>query len=722
MKPAVAAFALAAGLLVFAPGLRPPAAPPAHPAPLDPRVTIRLSGGAYLHLLPLPLGRTSALITGDARFDATGTRAVFLATFVGAAVDGDWRVINPTQAFLLDAAAGVLTQLTADGHALAVRWGGADRIVLEDGGSQRMVGVGRPIRANKFARLHLRLVSEAAESSVLVNPPDLERIVVYHNADGSYAIEQVGARVFKVAGVAANGAFAVVGSNLAWIDRSREPRQFIARRGPDNANVPEFAGSAYGDAWQPVMPLGRPVYQGAYRNATAYFVLSYGVRRVLAATSDLVNYVFPEVPHEVVYTTGDGLGAGADGAFYFAWPEGRIVQFWKNGRYFRLPLRMPQDISDERPLLAAMARLRKSARINSRDYANARINSRDYINPTAWLAMRPDQDALDSALLEWRIYPLGDETGPAWIASYLGRVVISDAAGRFVRAPAPAFPFAVLGRTDDGRIWGAAPGPRAIQGLLVTQTTSTLWSTRDGSRWQLEARLDGDAGAVGMAHRIAWVALTRTWLGRAMIAVARLDGPRPASAITGGSYAGEQLFFASVRSGFYLIWGATPGFRLAGEQGTLSAFAIDGRRLFDFDRDGLNAYMRERIDPAADRSLPPANFQSAGGREIFESTLRALSGPNDFPYATLETNVSPASAMPASLTVVTADQELAREVKYAERPYPLAIVEARFADRSALIRRALFEGPLAGSGATESWTPDAGGVWRLRKVLATWEY
>src|SRR5215469_10245067 len=155
---------------------------------------------------------------------------------------------------------------------------------------------------------------------------------------------------------------------------------------------------------QSLLPLGHLTYQGAYRNGVAYFAFAYGLQRIVAATSDFVTFSYPSLPAQPDFTVGDGLGAGADGVLYFADPENGVVQIWRNGNYVELPLTFPDDVSDTGRLFSAMTRLTTGE--------------------TGWPPVEPDQDALDAAILEWRIYPIGDVTGQGWVASYLGRAYV----------------------------------------------------------------------------------------------------------------------------------------------------------------------------------------------------------------------------------------------------------------------------------------------------------
>lgn len=684
-------------------------------AVVNPLVAIKLTDGAIFHMTPLPLSGAHGAIVGPARFDASATRAVFLATFPGSAIGGDWRKINPTQAFLLDVSRRSLRQLTHDGLASSVRWISDGRVAIADGATQVTVSVGSASAAATTPAARVDAYSAASDGGDTdVTPQEIFRIAIFRRAENSYAVTQVGAQVLHIAGVSPDRAYLVIGTYLAWVDRDSRTAFLLSRSGPDPNEPPSFSGSAYGDALTAIAPLGHAVYQGAYRNGMAYFAFRFGVDRIVAATADLVNFSFPALPKDPAYTLGDGMGAGPDGALYFAGPENATLQVWRAGKYVTRLMQFPSGVSNLRDLTLAMERL-------------------DTLEPP----MRPDQDALDAAMLQWRVYPIGDELGDIWVASYLGRVMVATAGSgaglahagpttkpigfRYVSTP---FPFAVLGRTDDGRLWGASPLARTVDGPLIATSASQLWSSRDGVHWRAEAQLDGDAGAVGTAHRVVWIALTREWLGRPMVAVARLDSARPQSAITGGSYAGEQLLFASLANGFFLIWGATPGLRGAAQEGALSAFRIDSARLFAFDGDGHSAYMRDRLNPAGDPSLPTAGEPIAGTGAILQPTLDEFARMPRAEHLTIASpfSIDARAVDPLRVTLMPAATERAYEAKYAERPYPLATVDGTPNSNVLVATRTTALGPLHAHGTRERWIKDASGAWRLRSTLSSWSY
>jgi hypothetical protein len=310
---------------------------------------------------------------------------------------------------------------------------------------------------------------------------------------------------------------------------------------------------------------------------------------------------------------------------------------------------------------------------------------------------------------------VGDVVGERWIASYLGRMMIGDERGNFRFAGTPQFPFAILGRTDDGRLWGASPQLRFFTQSIFADASSTLWWTRDGIAWLEAGELPGDAGAVGLDHRQVWVALTHPWLGRASISVERLEDTT--AAITGGTYGGEQLFFASLPSGFFLVWGATPGRRSGGDQGPLSAFRIDQDALFT-KADGLNVFARQIADPANDPSLPAASFDAVDSTALVQPTLDALALLPRSVHATLATNVDGVGVDRNRVTLMSFDQERAFEIKYALRPYPLAVVRVSKIGNLTLVVRSLARGPLAAEGSSEHWIR-IGGLWH-RSSVARW--
>ena len=657
------------------------------PQTVPPRgsVSVSLPNHAYLHMLLMPFGRLDATIKGRVAFDGRGTRLVFIAVFPGATLDGDWRTLDPAQAFVLDTGRRTLRQLTIDGQARAVRWDGPKTVVVTDGERVNRFAVGPSGAA--LPTLRMADPDQNLQTTVIAQGGD-GRFLVAQTAGGRYAVEQVGARTLRSHGVAQSGAYAIVGGFVAWADTSANTGPDISREGPTDAAPPSFSGSAYGDAIAPIVPLGHAVYQGAYRNGLAYFAFTYGVRRIVAQTSDLVNYAFPQVPTDLSTTVGDGVGADASGNLYFARPESDELTYWKNGKYVHEPLTLPSQTGSEASL----------------EWAMQRIAPGDPL----WPALRPDTDALDAALLQWRLYPVGDALGERWIASYLGRIMIGNATGRFRFISAPQSPFAVLGRTDDGRLWGASPQFRYFSQSVFSDASSTVWWTRDGVAWLLAGSVPGDAGAVGLDHGRVWIALTHPWLGRAEIFAMPL-GQRSA-AITGGTYAGEQLFFASLSSDFYMVWGATPGRRLNSDQGPLSAFRIDRATLDENAGNGLNAFAQDFYAPADDRSLPAPSYDVHDGLAFVEPTLDAIAALPPAAHATLVTDVDALNLDPSRITVMSFEQERAFEIKYALRPYPLATVRVVENGDSALVVRQLATGPLALAVSRERWTR-AGGRW-----------
>ncbi|MDQ2817482.1 MAG: hypothetical protein M3T49_04630, partial [Candidatus Eremiobacteraeota bacterium] len=389
-------------------------------APPDGRIDVALKDGRWLHMLALPLGRMAGVVRGRAAFDETGTRAVFLAVFPGSSAGGDWRRMNPTEAFVVDLTRRTLRQLSASGQAVRVTWARADRVMLKEAGGRHIVVIGPPMGVPLPPS---RIAGADAGAQVRVSPDDLEQIAIWRTADGRYVIVEDGNR-FAVHGLSANGAYALTGSYVAWVDSRKHSGPALARSGSDTAAPPSFAGSAYGDALTPINPLGHYVYQGAYRNGVAYFGYSSGLGRAIAQTTDLQGYSYARVPEDIGYTTGDGFGAGPDGSAYFAWPEGGTLAYRHGGRYVRRTTHMPDGARSQAPLWSAMSRLARGE--------------------DEWPPLHPGQDALDAALLGWRVYPVGDALGQRWIASFLGRAYIGGDDGRFRVAAAPAFPFAVL--------------------------------------------------------------------------------------------------------------------------------------------------------------------------------------------------------------------------------------------------------------------------------------
>jgi len=691
--------AIVAGLIAWAASVAWLASctPAAAAGPPPPDVALSLRDGRFLHLAPLPFGTLAATPVGAAQFDGSGTRAVLLAEFPGAGVHGDWRSANPTFAYLLDAQRRTLTQLSSDGHAGAVAWTGITDVTIREGSREPydLSVAGAAGGALPPGRLR---ASDVPANAAFVSSKSTDRLAVYKTSDGSYIVVQIGARRFRIGGVAHNGAYAIIGGYLAWIDGQRHIARQIARFGPDLAEPLSFSGSPYGDALAPILPLGSPVYQTAYRNGVAYFSFSYGVQRIVAASNDLVNFWFPALPHDPLFTVGDGLGAAPDGSLYFIRPEEDVMLFTRGGRYVR----------------AAMSGLDSVRNPSELD--------------RGFPAIDPSVSALDAALLEWRFYPVGDVSGQRWIGSHLGRVLIGDRAGRFMRVNAPAFPFAVLGRTDDGRLWGAAPISAAARGAFHANLLSALWSTRDGALWRRVAVVHGDIGAISTHGGEVWLALTRAWQGMPMIWLARLPGTvgadvdDPDLLPTAGTYSGEQLAFADLPSGFYLIWGATPGRRLGGEGGPLCGFRIDAAQLSARDSAGENVYTSQRLMPSTDPSLPAAGDQITDAAELLGPSLSLASGLSGGRRLTIATNIAADPAASTNATIMSLDQERAYELKYAGQPFPLAIVRADVLGDTAFVTRTLEYGPLHARGTVERWTKTSSGPWQFAGVTSRFAY
>ena len=662
-----------------------------------PDVVLALRDGRFLHLAPLPFGTLSAAIVGAAAFDESGTRALLVATFPGAGVHADWRTANPAQAFLVDAQRRTLTQLTTAGHVTSARWSGQSSVLISQA-SQPVLSIDVGDAAGSaLPRFRFEPGDVVPYGSSLVSPSSSDRVRVFKTPGGRYVVMQVGARRFRIAGVARTGVYAIIGGYLAWIDDRRHLAQQIARFGLDNAEPLSFAGSPYGDALVPIVPLGSHVYQAAYRNGVVYFTFSYGVERIVAASNDLVNYWFPNLPHEPLFTVGDGFGVSPDGAFYFIRPEEDLMLFTRAGHYVRMPIVGLDAARDEQPLIAAMRKLTHAAEGDP---------------------LRPEANALDSALLEWRFYPVGDAAGERWIASRLGRVLIGDRRGHFVPGVQPAFPFAVLGRTDDGRIWGAAPAFDAGQ---PGSELSSVWWSHDGATWHANSSIDGSIGAVATQHGSVWVACTHEWMGEPMIWIARLGDPTAEYSPTGATFAGEQLAFADLPNGFYLLWGATPGFRLDGGAGPLSAFRIDAAQLSQPGAPGTDAYVAQRLQPDSDPSLPAKHDLIADADALLDPTLALARTLRHDARLTLRTNVALRVVPAMVMTVMDPDQERAFELKYAGRPYPLATVLATVVGEGAIVSRSLEYGPLHATGSLERWTK-IDGAWRLSATVSRYSY
>ena len=350
----------------------------------------------------------------------------------------------------------------------------------------------------------------------------------------------------------------------------------------------------------------------------------------------------------------------------------------------------PDGVSDVRRLYGAMSRLAPGFNLQP--------------------PMQPDSDALDNALLEWRMYPVGDVTGSRWIASYLGQAYIADASLHFRAMTPPVFPFAVLGRTDDGRLWGASPVHRSL-GRDPGATASELYSSRDGAHWTTAGRFDGDIGAIGLHDGAVWTAMTVSEADGAGVAVARVGGGTSEATPVGAIYGGEDMFFADVGNGFYLVCGAEPGTRADDGSGPLVALRLD-RVTAGLD---VSSLLGDRLVPAQATPAPPNQRDAAAFVRPSLDALRAIR-PSSSSIGSL---VTTASAQ-CDCRVLTPDTEREFELEYAWVPDPLARVDVQAHGDAATVRRTLERGPLSIDGRLERWSKDANGAWRLTSVVRTW--
>ena len=661
------------------------AAPRVSSVPPSADSDVKLSDGRVLHMLELPLARLDGVVLDGASFDASGTRVVLLARFLNGSIDGDHRRAAPTQAYVADVSRRTLTELTTDGLATGIRWSGSSRVVVTDGGKTSPFDVGSALARPFSSSMRIGRVT-ASTSGSLVSPSSEFRLQVLKLDVDTYAIGQVGAVRLRTLAISQDHRLALVGSFIAWIDASKGHGASFARVGPDEVLPPSFFDDAYGRTVTPVLPLGHLTYQGAYRNGIAYFAFAYGLQRIVAATSDLVTYSYPSLPARPDYTVGDGLGAGADGVLYFADPENRVVQIWRNGRYVEFPLTFPDNVSDTSRFFSAMSNLTSGDQV--------------------WPPVEPGQDALDAAMLEWRIYPIGDVTGEGWVASYLGRAYVSGADRRFHEILEPASPFAVLSRTDDGRIWGASPSERSVSRGRVVRSGSVVWSSRDGVHWARVTSLAGSTGAVGRRGSDVWVALSKAESDGAGVEVARVMGASSLATPTGAIYAGEDLFFADVASGFYLVAGGEPGTRQDDTSGALVALRLD-----PYSR-------RAGIDrlPASGRNLGLSESEATFSRPSIKS-LESLDAPLT---TTIVVDSSPGNTS-TSVRWMTPDTLRRFQIEFAWTPYPLERVSVLENDDTATVTRTIEQGPLSVSGQREQWHRSASGAWTLTAILQRWK-
>ncbi len=668
---------------------------------------VALRDGRTLHVRELPLGRLDGVVLDGARYDRSGTRIALLATFPNGAIDGDWHRARPTQAFVADLARRTLTAVTSDGRARSVRWIDALHVRVDDGGIAEDVSVSAPLHVRPAMRVSAIVPSTSGQ---LVSPASEFRLQVLKTSDGSYAVGQVGAVRLRTIGVAPGSGSMLAGSSVVWIDATMDGGSPFSRAGPDDVLPMSFPGTRYGTELTHVLPLGHLAYQGAYRNGVAYFAFTLGLQRIVAATTDFTTYVYPALPAQPDFTIGDGLGAGADGVLYFADPENRVVQTWQHGRYVERTMTFPDGVSDVRRLYGAMAALSPLSKLEP--------------------PMRPDADALDNALLEWRMYPIGDVTGSGWIASYLGQPYVANADLHFRAVVPPRFPFAVLSRTDDGRVWGASPFSRQplstkYGSVFVGHEVSLLYSTRDGLSWSLAGSFTGGIGAIGLRDGDVWLAMSAFESDAAGVEIARVVDVHTADALpgagTGAVYAGEDLFFADLNGGFYLVCGGEPGTRLDDGSGPLVALEPDTAAIFRNGPGGVlavepseNPYVRERYQPQ-----PSAENSDSSLDAIFMPSELALQGAHaSEPFGTIVTQPGPAQLHCCRTMTPNGEREF--ELEYAWTPYPLARIDVQTSGDTATVRRTLERGPLAIDGQLERWTKNARGTWELAAVLRRW--
>ena len=662
------------------------AAPRVSSVPPSADADVALSDGRTLHVYELPLGRLDGTVLDGAAFDPSGTRVALLARFSTGAVDGDWRRFGPTQAYVADTARRTLTALTTDGRATAIRWAGGARVVVADAGRSSGFDVGAPLKANASRALLDRVTSTT--SGDLVSPSSEFRLQVLKEDSGAYALGQVGAVRLRTIAMSGDRRIALVGSFVAWIDASKRGGAPFSRIGPDDVLPPSFADDAYGSTLVPIVPLGHLTYQGAYRNGVAYFAFAYGLRRIVASTSDLATYSYPSLPAQPDFTVGDGFGAGADGTLYFADPENRVVQIWRNDKYVELPLTFPDGVSDTGRLFSAMTRL----------------TSGDSVFPP----VAPDQDALEAAILEWRMYPLGDVTGQGWVTSYLGRAYVAGADRKFREIAEPAYPFAVLSRTDDGRIWGASVKSKFIRRGPVARSASIVWSSRDGIHWTTVGEIDGSPGAVGLLGGRPWVAMSAyEGDGPGVEVSALVDGGQVHGFVdrqsTGAIYAGEDLFFADLGGEWYLVCGGEPGTRNDDTSGALVALRLDPAELTSGGKG--ERFLDERA---------PRYFEEKPGGPFARASIVSL--PD---LLTIVGDDTPGAAR--CCRWMTPDALRRFQIEYAWTPYPIARISTAVNGDVAVVTRTLERGPLNVQGQRERWARDASGAWALQAVLERWK-
>jgi hypothetical protein len=234
--------------------------------------------------------------------------------------------------------------------------------------------------------------------------------------------------------------------------------------------------------------------------------------------------------------------------------------------------------------------------------------------------------------------------------------------------------------------------------------------------WRVRYALDGSPGAVGSSDSGLWVAVTKPLFGDSVICVANLgDDANPVSYPTGGSYDGEQLFFASLSSGFYLIWGATPG-RKQADQGALSAFRLDAKTLVVVDDGGLNAYARVR-----NGGTPGDNGSATlGDPAMLGDIANELGSAGAVQRPVLATNISGANRLSDLVTIRSLSGERIWEAEFGAQPSPLGVVVASPAGDDIIVTRSVWLAPLRGHGATERWQRDSAGAWHLAQTLRTW--
>jgi hypothetical protein len=179
-------------------------------------------------------------------------------------------------------------------------------------------------------------------------------------------------------------------------------------------------------------------------------------------------------------------------------------------------------------------------------------------------------------------------------------------------------------------------------------------------------------------------------------------------------YAGEDLFFANLAGGFYLVAGGEPGTRQDDTSGALVALRLNANPP---DLGAVsNLFVLRRMNPNSSDSA----LSEADAAVFSKSSLQELIELNA-PFVTTVVADSSPVVPPSRIRWMSPETLRTFQLEYAWTPYPLARVSAVENGDTAEVTRTFELGPLSISGQRESWRRDAAGDWTLSAVLARWK-